>query len=131
MREAKKKPGEFQKKKKRYKHIQNNRDQLKLLREEKIDQAELTVLDPNGLKKVFIERYDYNSYLHGINVVYLVQNGKGHKLHTGMVIDKDAGGGCKIVGVGIIPWKNCLGVIVKEEFLFKHRRGPVGKDFFR
>src|SRR5579885_2872166 len=84
--QTKKKPGEFQKKKKKFQNIQHNRDQLKLLKEGKIEEAELFILDPDGFKKVtIVSREPYG----GDTVVYLHNRGKGSKLRTGWFIEKD------------------------------------------
>jgi hypothetical protein len=123
--EAKKKAGEFQKKKKKYQNIQHNRDQLKLLKEGQLIEAELFILDPDGFKRVTIvpldmsnPHYDYKEICYyGARVVYLSHNGRGGKLRTAYLIEKDSGGRCKVSEEGFIEWDECYGIIVKEEKL--------------
>jgi hypothetical protein len=128
--ETKKKPGEFQKQKKKFQNIQHNRDQLKLLNEKQILEAELFILDPDGFKKVTIvpldmsnPHYDYKTLCYyGTRVVYLSHNGRGGKLRTAYLIEKDSGGRCKVDGEGFIEWDSCFGIIVKEEKLAAKKR---------
>lgn len=111
----KKKPGEFQKSKKKHKNIQHNRDQLKLLKEEKIEQAELFILDPDAFKKVTIERGFHECF----DVVYLSNHGRKSKLRTGTISCKTdpEDGRVQIVGVGYLDVQYCYGHIVKVEIL--------------
>lgn len=117
--QVKKKPGQFKKAQKRHQNIQHNRDQLKLLKEMKIDSAELFILDPEAFKKVTIVRHDCETsppLVSGTPIVYLHNRGKSSKLRTGMFIDKD---GLKVDNQpgGYIEMKHVFGIIVKEELL--------------
>lgn len=110
----KKKPGEFKKSKQRNKNIQHNRDQLKLLKEEKIDKAELFILDPDGFKKVTIERgISYGPW----PIVYLSHHGKKSKLRTGTLIGDDGGDRLKILEEGYIDPQHCFGTVINVEVL--------------
>jgi len=117
--EPKKTPGQFKKAKKRNKNIQHNRDQLKLLKEQKLDQVELYILDNNIFKRVTIMSGDPAApeelFKTGDKVVYLAQNGKKSKLRTGFYVDKR--GSCLIYNVGFIKWEHCLGLVIKEEII--------------
>lgn len=116
LKEPKKKPGQFQKTRKRNLNIQHNRDQLKLLKEQKIEEAELFVLDGSTFKKVTIKNQDPIS---GNLIVYVANNGKKSKLQLGHYIEKDAGGACRVMKNSsfFIDWKYFLGIVVKEEIL--------------
>lgn len=122
-----KKPGEFKKSKQRNKNIQHNRDQLKLLKEGTIPQAELFILDPNGFKRVTIVRWDCEDSpsLSGAIIVYLSHGGKKSKLRTGLFYDKDRGNRCRILEEGFIDWEHCFGIVVKEEMLKENSNGIV------
>ena len=117
-----KKPGEFKKQQKKHQNIQHKRDQLKLLKEEKIQEAELFILDPDGFKKVYIKSFPevpYDAYgrYETTNVVYVQRKHKKTRLRTSQLIGKDAYPRCKVEGPGFIEWEDCLGIIIKTEML--------------
>ena len=119
--EPKKKPGQFQKSKKKFQNIQHNRDQLKLLKDQVVDHAELFVLEDDGnFYKVLIKPfpevpYDAYSTYEYVPVVYLSQGKKG-RLRLSHLIGKDAYPRCK-VGEGFIPWEHCFGIVTSKELL--------------
>jgi hypothetical protein len=117
--EPKKKPGEFQKSKKKNKNIQHNRDQIKLLREYQIQLAELFILDDDGFKKVSIIEMPSNHDARPLyaKVVFLSSNGRGHRLRTGYYADKNAGDRCKLSNGEFIEWKQCFGIVISTEML--------------
>ena len=85
-----KKPGEFKAQQQKHKNIQHNRDQLKLLKEEKIQEAELFVLDPDGFKKVTIKRIDWDAGWEWLEVVFLQHKKEKTRLRTGTLSTKDS-----------------------------------------
>lgn len=86
-----KKPGEFKKQQQKHHNIQHNRDQMKLLREDKIERAELFILDPDGFKKVTVKKFDNNTHHnedYGGKIVYLQHAHNHTQLRTGEM-DRD------------------------------------------
>lgn len=116
-----KKPGEFKAQQKKHQNIQHNRDQLKLLKEEKIQEADLFVLDTDGFKKVTIKRIDWDACWISIEVVYLQRKKEQTKLRTGTLIDKD---GIKICGPYRVHLDDVYGEIVKVELLKTSELNP-------
>jgi hypothetical protein len=122
--EKKKLPGQFKKARKRNLNIQHNRDQLKLLKEGKIAQAELFVLDPDAFKKVTIVPLNISlsevNSLNGVKTVFLFKNGKKSRLRTGIIIEKN---GVKIYEEpgGHVDFDHCFGIVIKEEILQKKK----------
>jgi hypothetical protein len=120
--EKKKEPGQFKKSRKRNLNIQHNRDQLKLLKEGKIPQAELFILDPEAFKKVTIVPMDADlpslgiDERYGVKAAFLFKHGKKSRLRTGWIVEKD---GFKIYEEpgGHINYDNCFGIVIKEEIL--------------
>jgi hypothetical protein len=96
------------------------------LKEGTIQEAELFILDPDAFKKVTIvlpdhsnPNYDYNKLCYyGEHVVFLYNRGKGSKLRTGLIIEKDGFKVAEQPGSHIDP-KDILGTIVKVEILKK------------
>lgn len=107
-----KKPGDFKKQQKKHQNIQHNRDQLKLLREELIQEAELFVLDPDGFKKVTIkpmpEHFDCE------RVVYLQRRRNKTKLQTGILTTASEYPRVRVNGI-FVEREDVFGIIVKEE----------------
>lgn len=119
-----KKPGEFKAQQKKHQNIQHNRDQLKLLKEEKIQEAELFVLDPDGFKKVTIKPINWNAGWDWLEVVYLQRKKENTKLRTGTLTTKD---GLK-VGDHHANQDEVYGEIVKVELLKPSELNPPTKQ---
>jgi hypothetical protein len=113
--EKKKKPGEFKKQQKKHQNMQHNRDQMKLMKDGLADKIELFVLDPDAFKKVMVVPLPDNFHS-GMIVAYLHNHGKGSKIRTGYLIDKDGFKVSEEPGGHIDP-SNVIGLVVKEEVL--------------
>lgn len=108
-----KQQGDFKKQQKKHKNIQHNRDQLKLLKEEKIAQADLFVLDPDGFKKVTI--MPLTNAIGYSNVVFLSRKGR---LLTGTVMkDEYDDSRVNIVEEGYVAREYVFGHIINIEML--------------
>ncbi len=122
----KRKPGEFQKARRKHLYIQHNREQLKLLKECKIEVGELFILHFSmrsekrtaaTLKKVTIRlSSEYEPY-GGQHVVYYSHgNGQQSKLSIGhfaerynVILDNNNGAKASL--------NDLIGIVVKEEIL--------------
>tara|TARA_B110000503_G_C7129161_1_gene406057 strand:- start:1015 stop:1359 length:345 start_codon:yes stop_codon:yes gene_type:complete len=103
----------FDKKRKRHKNIQHNRDQLKLLKEKKINTAELFILDLGGFKKVTISPNLPESILSYKKIVYLSKK-YGRLLTADIYGDQEN----RLANPSIyVEGKHIFGIVLKEELL--------------
>jgi hypothetical protein len=96
--------------------IQHNRDALKQLREDPTSEVMLYLIEPDGLKKVWVKHpgLEYEKVDTGVDIV--VYASKRRKLVRGYLYKE---GGCKVITEGAgtltVDWKWCLGVVVRVE----------------
>ena len=102
----------FDKKRKRHKNIQHNRDQLKLLKEKKINTAELFILDLDGFKKVTISPNLPESNLSYTKVVYLSK--KYNRLLTAYIYKDQEN---RLANGIYVKDKHIFGIVLKEKVL--------------